>query len=121
MNRVTVQLSTVLIALAFGLTTFAQEPAPAPTAPPASVPAPAPTPAPPSGEMKQEGDKKMGGERHRDKAERKAEKERRKAERKAEKEKHKAEKKARKHGRDKEKGGNKDEHPADQDKQDGKN
>ncbi len=132
MRSVIVQLSTVTVALAFGLTTFAQVPAPqdqAPSAPPASVPAPAPDPIPPpapaptpsSGEIKQEGEKRTGGERHRNKAERKAEKERRKAERKAEKEKRKAEKKARKQGRHKDKGNDKDELRDDHDKKDGTN
>jgi hypothetical protein len=99
MHRLAVHLSIIAVALTFGLTTFAQEGmqpmTPAPSTPPAP-PAPAPVPAPSTGEMKQEGEKGMHGDRHRDKAERKAQKERRKAERKAAKEKRKAEKKARK-------------------------
>lgn len=60
MDRVMTQLSTMVVALAFGMTTFAQEPAPAPPtpAPPAAqapAPTPAPTPAPSTGEMRGEG------------------------------------------------------------------
>jgi len=96
MQRVAVQLSTIVVALAFGMATFAQEPAPSapPAAPVPSAPA-APAPeAPPSAgsEMKAE------GEKHQSRAERKAEKKRRKAEKKAEKQKRKAERKARKQG-----------------------
>lgn len=126
MHRVMTQFSIVIVALVFGMTTFAQEPAPAPStpappaappAPPTPTPTPAPTTTPSTGEMKGEGEKQMKGDRHRDKAERKAEKERRKAERKAEKEKRKAEKKARKH----ERGHDKDEDRGDQGKEGAKN
>jgi type IV secretory pathway VirB10-like protein len=127
MHRVMTQLSIMVVALVFGMTTFAQEPAPAPPTPaptappavpaPAPAPTPAPTPVPSTGETKGEGEKQMGGDRHRDKAERKAEKERRKAERKAEKEQRKAEKKTRKQGR----GHDKDDDRDHQDKEGGKN
>lgn len=98
MQRVTIQLSTIVVALAFGMATFAQEPAPSapPAAPMPSVPsAPAPAATPSTGsEMKGEGEKRMGEDQHQSKTERKAEKQRRKAEKKAEKEKRKGGKKA---------------------------
>jgi len=83
MQRVAIQLSTIVVALAFGMVTFAQEPAPSAPSAPASAAAPAT-----GSEMKGE------GEKHQSRADRKAEKQRRKAEKKAEKEKKKAEKKA---------------------------
>ena len=87
MQRVTIQLSTIVVALAFGMVTFAQEPAP--LVPPAAPMTSAPSAAPATGsEMKGE------GEKHQGKADRKAEKQRRKAEKKAAKEKRKVEKKA---------------------------
>ena len=77
MQRVTVQLSTIVVALAFGMVTFAQEPAPsAPLAAPMySAPsAPAPAAASATGtEMKGSGEKHQGA------CDRKAEKQRRKA------------------------------------------
>jgi hypothetical protein len=64
---------------------------------------PTQAPASSSEERKGDGEKRMRGDRHRDKSERKAEKERRKAERKAEKERRKAERKAEKENRKAEK------------------
>ena len=123
MGRVIVQLSTLPMALTFGLKTFAQESAlpqagpvsstmldatqaqnhsttPLPGPAPSQAPAPAEVPA--SGEMGEERGREARDDLGREKEERKAEMKKRKAERKREKKKHKAEKRFRKRGHAKE-------------------